>query len=87
MTVSTLSLLTKGVGYVTFNDKDGLLKALSMDQVQAGGRSLRVEVAKPQQNRGGNRRGKSNRNNNLLRITIVVTLSVCTIPVWTTFRR
>ena len=45
--------------YVTFAEKAGLLQALKMGQQQMGGRSLRVEVARPQQNRaGGNRRGK-----------------------------
>lgn len=47
----------KGFGYVTFKDKDGLLKALKMTGLNMGGRNLRVEVAKPQ--RGGNRRGES----------------------------
>lgn len=47
----------KGFGYVTFKDKDGLLKALKMTGLNLGGRNLRVEVAKPQ--RGGNRRGES----------------------------
>lgn len=53
-------MASKGLGYVTFREKEGLVKALSMSQEQIGGRSLRVEVAKPQPNRGGNRRGESN---------------------------
>ncbi|CAN0521151.1 unnamed protein product, partial [Scytosiphon promiscuus] len=49
----------QGFGYVTFAEKGGLLQALKMSQEQMAGRSLRVEVAKPQQNRaGGNRRGE-----------------------------
>ena len=47
----------KGFGYVTFKDKEGLLKALTMTGRNLGGRNLRVEVAKPP--RGGNRRGES----------------------------
>lgn len=51
------TICLKGFGYVTFKDKDGLLKALKMTGLNLSGRNLRVEVAKPQ--RGGNRRGES----------------------------
>lgn len=44
---------------MTFSEKEGLVKALSMAQGQIGGRSIRVEVAKPQSQRGGGfRRGE-----------------------------
>lgn len=42
---------------MTFKEKEGLLKALSMANGQLGGRTIRVEVARPQRG-GGNRRGK-----------------------------
>lgn len=65
---------SKGLAYVTFREKEGLLKALSMSQEQMGGRSLRVEVARPQQNRGGNRRGESRRTNVILYLTAAACL-------------
>ena len=43
---------------MTFADKEGLLQALKMTSLTLGGRTLRVEVAKPQRG-GGNRRGES----------------------------
>lgn len=42
----------KGFGYVTFKDKEGLLRALEMTQLTLNNRNLRVEVAKPQNRRG-----------------------------------
>lgn len=46
---------------MTFKEKEGLLKALSMAHGQLGGRNIRVEVARPQRG-GGNRRGKQKLN-------------------------
>lgn len=54
------SAVDQGFGYVTFEEKDGLLRALDMGQAEIGGRRIRVEVARPQNNRGGgSRRGET----------------------------
>lgn len=55
---ATSASVSKGFGYVTFGDREGLLQALDMMNNELGGRSVRVEVARARSgDRGGGRRG------------------------------
>lgn len=52
---------SKGFGFVTFANEQDAQKALEMDGKQIEGRTIVVNVAKPREDRGGNRFQRNSR--------------------------
>ncbi len=52
---------SKGFGFVTFANEQDAQKALEMDGKQVEGRTIVVNVAKPREDRGGNRFQRNSR--------------------------